>query len=227
MLQPGAVVLSIVYIIIFAPEAFAKTCPNQPMVHVISGDDQSVAMICGASARALSLLAQYELSPKRQIFIEVINQGIDHLGYKAFGSYDIRKDQIQIMSYDSIFENYPNPTMYDEQFDCIHYSGAVAHEITHAVFHQHSTAEAPGPAPQEYLAHAIQLSSLPENRRNRIIQTHDEPAWMSGDTLSDIYMALEPGRFAVKSYKHLTSMNNPKSFIEILLNAKWFYVDIP
>ncbi|MGB3224331.1 MAG: DUF6639 family protein [Desulforhopalus sp.] len=227
MFQPGAVVLSIIFLIVSVPEAFAKTCPKQPMVHVISGDEQSVTMICEASDRALSLLAQYELLPKRQIFIEVINQEIDHLGYKAFGSYDIRKDQIQIMSYNSIFENYSNPTMYDEQFDCIHYSGAVAHEITHAVFHQHSTAEAPGPAPQEYLAHAIQLSSLPENRRKRIIQTHDEPAWMSGDTLSDIYMALEPGRFAVKSYKHLTSMNNPKCFIDILLNAKWFYVDIP
>jgi len=227
MFQPGAVVLSFVYLLISAPDAFAKNCANQPMVHVISGDDQSVAMICKASDRALSLLAKYELSPKRQIFIEVINQGIDHLGYKAFGTYDIRKDQIQIMSYNSIFANYSDPTMYDEPFDYIHYSGAIAHEITHAVFHHHSTAEAPGPAPQEYLAHAIQLSSLPENRRDRVIQTHNELAWMSGDTLSDIYMALEPGRFAVKSYKHLTSMDSPKSFIEILLNAKWFYVDIP
>lgn len=227
MFQAGAVVLSFLYLLISVPEAFAKNCPNQSMVHVISEDDQSVSMICEASAHALNLLAQYDLSPKRQIVVEVINQGIDHFGYKAFGSYDIRKDQIQVMSYSSIFENYSNPTMYDEQFDPIHYSGTVAHEITHAVFHHHSTAEAPGPAPQEYLAHAVQLSSLPENRRNRVIQTHDEPAWMSGDTLSDIYMALAPGRFAVKSYKHLTSMKNPKSFIEILLNAKWFYVDIP
>ena len=227
MFQQIVAVLSFLYLLTSAPEGNAKTCPNQPMVHVESEDDQSLTMICDASEHALSLLSQYQLSPKRQIFIQVINQGIDHLGYKAFGSYDIRNDQIQVMSYNSIFENYSNPTMYDEQFDRVHYSGAIVHEITHAVFHHNSTAEAPGPAPQEYLAHAVQLSSLPENRRNRVIQTHDESAWMSGDTLSDIYMALEPGRFAVKSYKHLTSMDNPKSFIDILLNAKWFYVDIP
>jgi len=227
MCQPGAVVLLFVYLLIFVPEAFAKNCPNQSMVNVLSKDEKSVAMICEASDRALTLLAQYELSPKRQIFIEVIDQGIDHLGYKAFGSYDIRKDRIQVMSYQSIFENYSNPTMYDEEFDHIHYSGVIAHEITHAVFHHHSTADAPGPAPQEYLAHAIQLSMLPEKRRNRVIMAHNELAWMSGDAISDVYMALEPGRFAVKSYKHFTSMNQPKSFIEILLKAKWFYIYIP
>jgi len=48
MLQPSVVVLSFVYLLISAPEAFAKTCPNQSMVHVISGNDQSVAMICEA-----------------------------------------------------------------------------------------------------------------------------------------------------------------------------------
>jgi hypothetical protein len=227
MFQLGAVVLAFISVFIATPEALSSTCANQSKVQVIAEDDHSAEIICEASTLALSILAQYDLIPRRQIIIEVINQGIDHLGYKAFGSYDIRKDQIQIMSYNSILENYSNPTMYDEPFDRIHYSGAVAHEITHAVFHHNSTAEAPGPAPQEYLAHAIQLSSLPEARRNRVIQSHDELAWMSGDTLSDIYMALEPGRFAVKSYKHLTTMNNPKTFIEILLNAKWFYVDIP
>lgn len=37
-------------------------------------------------------------------------------------------------------------------------------------------------------------------------------------------MAIEPGKFAVKSDKHLTSMLDPLSFVQILLNAKWFYV---
>lgn len=227
MRHSGAVLVAFISLFISAPGSFAKKCPNQSMVDVIAGDTETVTMICEASELALGLLEQYDLSPKRQIFVEVIEQGIDHLGYKAFGSYDIRKDKIQVMSFRSIIENYNTPTMYDEPFDRIHYLGTIVHEITHAVFHHHSTADAPGPAPQEYLAHAIQLSSLPEERRNQVILANDEPAWMSGDAISDIYMALQPGRFAVKSYKHLISMNEPKSFIKILLNAKWFYVYIP
>ena len=49
----------------------------------------------------------------------------------------------------------------------------------------------------------------------------------SGDAISDVYMAIEPGKFAVKSYKHLLAMTDPSPFIQILLNAKWFYVYVP
>lgn len=227
MRQSAVVLMVFICLFMFGPQAPARNCTEHPMVEVLSTDDQAIRMICAASDHALQLLEGYGLSPRRKIIVEVIEQGIDHLGYKAFGSYDIRKDRIQLMSFRSILENYSYPTMYDEPFDRIHYAGAIVHEITHAVFHHHSTADAPGPAPQEYLAHAIQLSSLPEKRRNRVIQAHNEPAWGAGDAISDIYMALEPGRFAVKSYKHLTSMNDPKNFIDILLNAKWFYVYIP
>ncbi|SDO64467.1 DUF6639 family protein [Desulforhopalus singaporensis] len=227
MCQPVAVFLLFVHLVFFVPETIASPCPNQFIISVLFADEQAAAVICEASAHALTILAQYGLSPKRQICVEVIDQEIDHLGYKAFGSYDSKRDRIRVMSYQSIFYHYTNPTMYDEQFDVIHYSGVIVHEITHAVFHHHSTADAPGPAPQEYLAHAIQLLSLPEDRRNRVITTHNEPGWMPGDAISDIYLALEPGRFAVKSYKHLTSMDDPRNFIDLLLTAKWFYIYVP
>ena len=209
------------------PIALATLCPGRPEIAVLYADEESEARICEASGQALDLLAGFGLTPKRRISIEIIQEGINHLGYMAFGSYDVRTDTIRLMSYRSIFEKYAKPEMYGEPFDRIHYSGAIVHEITHAVFHQHSTAEAPGPAPQEYLAHVMQLSSLPEKRRSRILREHDESAWESGDAISDIYMALEPSKFAVKSYNHFVMMADPRVFIDTLLKAKWFYVYIP
>lgn len=47
------------------------------------------------------------------------------------------------------------------------------------------------------------------------------------DVISEIYMALEPGRFAVKSYLHLTTMADPQAFVQILLHNKWFYINVP
>ena len=40
-------------------------------------------------------------------------------------------------------------------------------------------------------------------------------------------MAIEPGKFAVKSYLHLTSTENTLDFVALLLNAKWYYVYVP
>jgi len=211
----------------YPSSALAIICPNQPEVTIFSEDTETIHRICQGSEKALASLALYGLQPKRQIFIEIVERGIDNHGYQAYGSYDSRSDKIKIMSYSSILLHYENPVMYDETFDTVHYDGAVAHEITHAVFHHHIQSASPGTAPQEYLAHAIQLSVLPDDRRDGIISRMDVSAWLPGDAISDIYMALEPGRFAVKSYKHLTTTDDPAGFIKILLNSKWFYVYIP
>ena len=202
--------------------AQAVFCPNQPQVDVLSSDSNTIHMVCNGSDKALTILATYGLAPKRPIVIEIVQQGLGNHGYLAYGTYDTRSDRIQLMSFEAILENNLQPRMYEEEFDLVHYYGAIAHEITHAVFHHHSTALAPGIGPQEYLAHAIQLLSMPQDRRDAILAKLDVSPWISGDAISDIYMALEPGRFAVKSYKHLTSTNDPHGFIQILLNAKWF-----
>lgn len=106
-------------------------------------------------------------------------------------------------------------------------AGAIAHEIAHAVVQHNLKAEPISTGPQEYLAHATQLGVMPEDRRRAIIRAMNVSPWESGDAISDVYMAIESGKFAVKSYLHLTSLENPQSFVDLLLNAKWFYVYVP
>lgn len=223
------IILCLFIVVVFhTSQASAKIiCVNQPKVAVIAEDTANIHRICSAADKALDFLERYDLTAKRQIVIEIIEKGIVSEGYHAYATYDSRIDRVKIMSYRSILYGYENPVMYDEFFDLEHYDGAVAHEITHAVFHHNSQNSSPGTAPQEYLAHAVQLGVLPQNRRDEIIAQKNVTAWLPGDAISDIYMALEPGKFAVKSYKHLTTSENPRAFIEILLNSKWFYVYIP
>ena len=72
-----------------------------------------------------------------------------------------------------------------------------------------------------------QLALMPPERRQRIVSVMDVGPWEPGDAISDIYMAMQPGRFAVKSYLHLTRLEEPEQFVRILLNANWFYVYVP
>lgn len=207
--------------------ASAVVCPNQPEVKISYAQTAAVQDICIFSEKAIAILRVFGLTPKRQIVIEIIERDINHLGYMAYGSYNSHTDRIELMSYESILNHHREPLMYDEFFDEIHYGGAIAHEIAHAVFHHHSLNMSPGAAPQEYLAHAVQLASLPKERRDRIIARVDVTSWESGDAISDIYMAIEPAGFAVKSYLHLTTTENQRAFIDILLKSKWFYVSVP
>lgn len=207
--------------------ASVHRCVNQPEVIVYSDNQETIAEICHTSERAIRFLSDYGVTPKRDIRFRIIEERIDSHGYIAYGSYDSRSDSIQLMSYASILAGAENPTMYGEPFDRVHYSGAIAHEVSHAVVQHNLLFKPLSTGPQEYLAHSTQLAVIPEERRSAILRAMDVESWQSGDAISDIYMAIEPGKFAVKSYLHLTTMKDPVEFVKMLLNAKWFYVYVP
>ena len=202
-------------------------CDIKPEVVVETDRPDALTAVCQSADQAIRFLAQYRLHPKKAIRVQVVEREIVSEGYDAFGSYDIRSELIELMSYQAILEHVEHPEMYGEPFDAVHYAGAVSHEVAHAVMQQNLLTKHISPAPQEYLAHATQLAVLPAARRARIIQAKDVGPWQSGDAISDIYMAFDQGKFAVKSYLHLTALAQPEDFIQILLQANWFYVHVP
>jgi hypothetical protein len=227
---PYKLIMAISLVFLLTPvngEAGEYRCDNRYDIIISPKGSDDAAMICTATTMALEFLARYDLHPKRTITFQIVEKSILSEGYDAFGSYDMHSEVISLMAYRAIFESVQHPEMYGEPFDRVHYSGAIAHEVAHAVMHHNLMSRHISQAPQEYLAHATQLAVLPENRRKTIIKAMDIGPWESGDAISDIYMGLEPGKFAVKSYLHLTTMAQPKSFIRILLKSNWFYVYVP
>lgn len=202
-------------------------CEIEAAIVIEANSPDLVKTICTTADRTIHFLARYQLQPQRAIRIRVVERPILSEGYDAFGSYDIRSEVIELMSYRAIFEHVATPKMYGEPFDEVHYAGAVAHEVTHAVMQHNLLTKHISLAPQEYLAHASQLALLPVERRKRIVETMDVGPWEPGDAISDIYMAIEPGKFAVKSFLHLTALEKPEDFVHILLKANWFYVYVP
>lgn len=209
--------------------AGAFRCDANHFLAIVSETDRDKELICVSAEKAVNFLAAYDLHLKRPVSIEMVNVPIDSNGYIAFGSYDRRMDLIRLMSYQAIISAEQPPQMYDQPFDLEHYQGAVAHEVAHAVF-EHNSRDIPNQhsnATQEYLAHATQLGVLDVQRRQAIIAAQNVGPWESGDSISEIYMAFNPTGFAVKSYLHLTRLEEPLPFIKILLNHNWFYFSVP
>ena len=215
----------------FASPALAVqySCEKTPAVSVSAPDDSMVDYVCDAADRALKFLAHYKLYPRKPISIEIIQKLIYLDGYWAFGLYDRQSDRLLMMSLPALLQTSRFPEMYNQPFDEEHYVGAVAHEITHAIFHHNSSEieEKWNNAAQEYLAHATQLGVLSAQRREEIVDSADTGPWESGDDISVTYMGFNTAGFAVKSYLHLTQLSDPQPFIQILLNHKWIYVSVP
>ena len=222
--------LIIVPACVVSPAAAVQyNCEETPSVSISAPNDEMVDYACEAAGRALTFLADYELYPLRPIAIEIITKLIYVDGYWAFGLYDRQSDRLLMMSLPALLQTSRFPEMYNQPFDEEHYVGAIAHEITHAIFHHNAVQieDKWNNAAHEYLAHATQLGVLSEQRRKEIIKSEDTGPWESGDDISVTYMGFNPRGFAVKSYLHLTQMAEPQTFIEILLNHKWIYVSVP
>ncbi|MFW2369073.1 MAG: DUF6639 family protein [Desulforhopalus sp.] len=209
--------------------AIQYNCEETPGVLISAPNDKMVGYVCNAADRAIRFLSKYTLKPKREIYIEIIEEVINQDGYKAFGSYNRQSDRILMMSLPALLQSSKSPKMYNMPFDEEHYIGALAHEITHAIFHHNSKniEDKWNNAAQEYLAHATQLGVLPAQRREEIINSGDTGPWEPGDEISVTYMGFNTTGFAVKSYLHLTQMTDPQSFIQILMNHKWLYISVP
>ena len=209
--------------------AIQYDCAETPGISISAPNDKMVDYVCDAADRAIIFLEKYKLMPKRVISIEIIKKMIYLDGYWAFGMYDRQSDRILMMSLPALLQSSISPKMYNMPFDEEHYIAALAHEITHAIFHHNSIKieEKWNNSAHEYLAHATQLGVLSAQRREEIINSEDTGPWEPGDEISVTYMGFNTTGFAVKSYLHLTQMTDPQSFIQILLNHKWLYVSVP
>ncbi len=222
--------LFILFLLLFQPvSAETYRCANNELIQVRAENDSMMNDICLASDKALHFLDNYQLEPKRVIVIELIDTLINSHGYLAYGSYDRQRDVIRLLSLPAVLNSTESAEMYGQPFDQEHYQGAIAHEIAHAIFH-HNAKNVEGQLTnvgQEYLAHSTQLGVLSAERRQQIIHSHDIGPWESGDSISDVYMGLNPTGFAIKSYLHLSRLEQPRKFVKLLLNHNWFYVSVP
>lgn len=97
----------------------------------------------------------------------------------------------------------------------------IVHELTHAAIHSSCDQHCPSRAVHEYVAAVAQLSALPEQHRLEMFDIYrDLGAFEHESEITEIYYALNPHYFAVKSYKHYRQLSDPKAFLKELLNLR-------
>lgn len=201
-------------------------CPDM-QVEIHAEQSFDAELVCAAAADAVAFLANLGLTQRSVIVIEMADHALIHYGSPSFGSFDQRSGRISLMSIGSIRSLDSAAVILGQRFDPQHYRSVVAHEIAHALFHQNAPDAELSNAAQEYLAYVTQLAALPDESRVQLIKSAGVEGWQSGDAISEVYMALAPEKFAVKSYLHFTAMSDPSVFVKTLLNVKWFYVHVP
>ena len=89
--------------------------------------------------------------------------------------------------------------------------------VAHAVIHQNLGGQKLPFAAHEYLAYAVQLSTLSAPNRERILARFPGAAFTELEQVSEIVLGLDPDRFAVKAYQHFRKLDDQDAVLRRLL----------
>ncbi len=218
MLAPGAAPAS--------PEALA--CPD-PRTRVAAESPALRDRVCARVEASRPLLGACGLEQSRPITLHVVWEiATDPLGPNCLGSYACDTDEIRVLHPEALLQavGADNPLARlsaDELFDSL-----VTHELAHALFAQSAEGGRP-PAfvDQEYVAYAMQMASLEESARARLLEAHPGPQTVHALELNGIVALAAPTLFAAKAWRHFAQAGNGCTFVGRLVRGETSLALVP
>jgi len=188
---------------------------------VIHGTEpQDVLDGCEAVKSAARFFVSLGLSIPEGVSIELMEvQHTSLLAAHETGNYDAQKNAIRILAYRAAVK----ATEANEQglgriTKRTHWRSYIVHELAHAAIHAGCGKACPSRAIHEYVAAVAQLASLPtEELGELLIPYRNLEPFQHLTEITEIYYAINPHYFAVKSYMHYQQQSDPGAFLRRVL----------
>jgi hypothetical protein len=216
------VAIAAVLVVCFAPFVMARgmTCPHGGIA--VSADSATdLDQACVAVKESVPFLTGIGLGLPTGVAIHIVPHLEGEIGEpRELARYDGHQCSIRLLAFaaaeaavrqagDQGLKVSMTPTLW---------RSIVVHELTHAAIHSACGQACPNQAAHEYIAAVAQLSVLPETVRGEILRSHGNlDGFADSGEISEIYYALGPAKFMVKSYLHYLRPGNGDAFIRNLL----------
>lgn len=189
-------------------------CKDSTIV-VQGAERQSVQDGCEAVSNAARFFESSGLSMPNGVKITIVDgQPTPFLGVHETGNYDSRQNAIRVLAYQpAVKATEKNEPGLGRIVSRTHWQSYIAHELTHAAIHASCDNACPSRAIHEYVAAVAQIVSLPNEQRSELLKLYrDLEPFHQLSEITEIYYAINPHYFAVKSYKHYQQLTDPRAF---------------
>lgn len=202
------------------PAEAAHICSDTGVI-VMGSDQDEARQACRAARTAKYFFADLGLTLPRKVKVLLLGRMLGGAANaEELGRYDGRQRAIQVLNFDAArkMARHDVPGL-GVAMDRALWRSYIVHELTHAAIHAGCDRSCPDRASHEYIAAVAQIATLPDPVRSKMLRHHHEvAAFDKASEISEIYYALSPCRFAVKSYLHYRQPENGPAFIRRLLN---------
>ena len=211
-----AVLVALAYLT--AP-AHAASCASG-LVEVEADDAGTVGLVCKAVDEVLTFLGNCGMQLQRPFAVEIIEELPQDKTPHYLGYYDHEAKRVVVLDFDLCSASDRSGGSFQLPMSLGLYRSLLIHEITHAVIAQHWSGLGRRRVGHEYAAYAIQLATMGERLRSRILARfpHDVP--VDDVELSELYLDLSPSDFAVKAYLHFGMPVNGCGYLRRLLRGE-------
>ncbi len=189
------------------------------VVTVIAQSPADRDAACDGAGRAIAVLEGLGLPVLSPIVVHVVDK-IDIMhGASALGTFDPRTRLVKVLARSAYSLGSVDETVLGLPFDDDLHASVFAHEVTHAVFHQHETRIPLSPTAHEYVAYSVQLTTLPNDHRQRILNRFEVSPFSDVDQVNGIFLAFDPNSFGIKAYLHFRDAADQNAVLEGLVRA--------
>lgn len=201
--------------------ATTQKCPteNDATVVIDFSLQSDFTAACTGAARALTYMLDKDFREPPEISIRIIDSLQENSVPVAHGHFDAKTKTATVMSRTVYQDARVQNRVLGLPMDTELYSSIFTHEVAHAIAHENFAVEKPPTVAHEYIAYTVQLATLPDALRNRILTAIPGTGFEHEREISELYMAFDPDRFAVQVYRHFMRSTNRTEFFARLLSG--------
>lgn len=190
-----------------ATSAEPVLCPSID-ISVQGADEALTDQICGGAERALTALDSCHLTQAQPISISVLPEVIHPTtGMHCLALANCIDQSIQVTHPDFIAAAVTANPVYSQIPTEDLFISLIAHELTHLLISQ-TTAANLNPTDHEYMAYAMQISSLPAASRQVLLDQVRDPTAVNPGWINDFILNFKPTLFAAYVWLNFSRSEN-------------------
>jgi len=188
-------------------------------VTVIAQSSADRDAACTGAERAFAVLDRLGLPVLSPIVIHVVDEITVMHGASALGIYDPKTRLVKVLARSAYSVGSTDEAVLGLPFDEDLHASVFAHEVTHAVFHQYEERIPLSPVAHEYVAYSVQLTTLPADHRQRILDRFKVSPFTNVSQVNGTLFAFDPNGFGVKAYLHFRDAADQHAVLRRLVHA--------
>jgi hypothetical protein len=212
----GALLSLVFAVAVQAPPALAASVRCDGVNATVAAEERSDARrTCRAIEATHPAMQECGLETDRHITITLVPE-ITHQGAVCLGRYACETHDIEVVEPDHLRAALASDSILNRLDAGDLFDGLVVHEWSHAMLDEVTDDRRLSTADQEYVAYAMQLSTMPAEQRATWLKAYPTSSTLDPRGINGLVALIDPAAFAARSWRYFSGRGGCETVRDII-----------